>query len=168
MKFRKLHLKGLTAVLHKPHTGLQYQSFPSTLDRGCEKKVISAGFSNEGIRRVTLYWGFKNKKSLLSASVFQVWIITYMNFSIMAQPSLGLHLLPQATRSNNLVFPCHKQVTFFISESPWYDCEVVPFQTVLSLAFSQECTLHRATYSCLYLQRGRLLFWLLFKCLLMF
>lgn len=54
MKFRKLHLKGLTAVLYGAHTGFQYQSFPSTLDTEVVKEIISAGFSNEEIRRVTL------------------------------------------------------------------------------------------------------------------
>lgn len=54
MKFRKLHLKGLTVVLYGAHTGFQYQSFPSTLDTEVVKEIISAGFSNEEIRRVTL------------------------------------------------------------------------------------------------------------------
>lgn len=54
MKFRKLHLKRFTAVLYEAHDGLQYQSFPSTLDVEVVKKIISASFSNEKIIRVTL------------------------------------------------------------------------------------------------------------------
>lgn len=113
------------------------------------------------------------KKNNLSLSGSQVWTITYINFSILIQRFLCLHLLSQNTGSSKVsCFPNHRQaghiLNFWIPMRPlfkWFLSKLC-----LSLAFNQEHTLHAwnfiETHSCLYLQTGRPLFWLPFKFLL--
>lgn len=118
--------------------------------QGWMKKITWVGFSNEDIRRVTLCWSWKKIISLLPLSGFQIQTIMYINFSILTQSFLYLHLLPHNMGTSKVsYFPSHRQdghlLHSWITTTPLLSSYFSRYISLLPLARSAHFTLETSS-----------------------